>query len=219
MKRCYLVGAGEWHTPARLPTSEDVTVAVDGGYAHALAAGLAPTLLVGDMDSLGEAPQNIETVTAPVRKDDTDMALAMELCMERGCDTFYLLGATGGRTDHTYANLQLLHRLAEAGRAGYMDDGRFVTTVLGPCEMLTFGADFAGTVSVFCMAGEATGVTERGLSYSLTDGTVRFDRPLGVSNAFVGQVAEISVREGFLTVLWERQEGQREPKRGRLPSA
>ena len=45
-----------------------------------------------------------------------------------------------------------------------------------------------------------------GLYYPLAGGELTFDRPLGVSNSFTGKTAYATVREGFLTLLWTRQE-------------
>ena len=61
----------------------DEVIAVDGGLDVALAAGLIPTLLLGDLDSvspsaLGWAKQHgIPVVEHPADKDDTDTALAL----------------------------------------------------------------------------------------------------------------------------------------------
>ena len=70
-----------------------------------------------------------------------------------------------------------------------------------------FPATAEGIVSVFCLGKDAAGVTIRGLQYALTDGTLTAGFPLGVSNHFVGQAAEISVKSGSLLVIYDRQNG------------
>ena len=57
---------------------------------------------------------------------------------------------------------------------------------------------------MFCLGADAQGVNIRGLYYPLTDGTLTAGFPLGVSNHFTGQEAEVSVREGSLLLLWDR---------------
>ena len=60
----------------------------------------------------------------------------------------------------------------------------------------------AGTlISVFCHGDRAEGVTLRGLKYSLNEANLTAFHPLGVSNEFTGEAAEISVRHGTLIVF------------------
>jgi len=52
------------------------------------------------------------------------------------------------------------------------------------------------------MGGKAEGVCESGLLYGLENAELTPDFPLGVSNEFTGEAAEISVRNGLLLVAW-----------------
>jgi len=72
---------------------------------------------------------------------------------------------------------------------------------------LGFPAEFTGTVSVFCMGADARGVTLRNLYYPLENGTLTAGFPLGVSNHFTGQEASVTVENGSLLVIWDRQKG------------
>ena len=62
----------------------------------------------------------------------------------------------------------------------------------------------------------AEGVTERGLFYGLESGILASGFPLGVSNHFTGEKAEISVENGSLLVLWDRNCGFPRRERGML---
>ena len=61
---------------------------------------------------------------------------------------------------------------------------------------LIFAARDAGYVSVFSHTSESAGVSIKGLKYSLEDAVLTNTFPLGVSNEFVDEVVEISVRSG-----------------------
>ena len=112
---CFIIGAGPFYGLPVAPGPEDVVLAADGGYRHCQTAGITPDLLLGDFDSLGsQRPDNIPTHTFPVEKDDTDTMLAIRYGLEQGYQTFHLYGGTGGRMDHTLANLQALGFLARA---------------------------------------------------------------------------------------------------------
>ena len=195
---CYIVCAlPQSHTLS--PESGDLVIAADGGYAHM--GSIRPDLVVGDFDSLGFVPEGETIVRHPREKDDTDTMLAAKIGIARGYRAFVLLGGVGGRIDHTLANIQTLAFLRENGaRAALLGEGETITLIRN--EALRFRAGLSGTVSVFSLGEKALGVYERGLQYALNDATLLDTNPLGVSNAFTGAPAEVSVREGRLVVLY-----------------
>ena len=109
-----------------------------------------------------EAPP--DCIRVPVEKDDTDTMLALREGLRRGCDTFYLYGATGGaRLDHTLANLQSLAFLLRHGVRGYLYDRDFVYTVIEN-ETLALEREVDwGIVSLFSMGDRAEHITLEGL--------------------------------------------------------
>ncbi|MDR2019165.1 MAG: thiamine diphosphokinase [Treponema sp.] len=89
--------------------------AADSGLIAAEAAGLRPDWIIGDMDSLDDLrrlesypPERV--VAYPPDKDYTDTELVLRLLRDRGCDTVWLAGGGGGRTDHLFAIRSLFER-------------------------------------------------------------------------------------------------------------
>ena len=69
MKKCIIIGAGEFSAPKSI-NEGDLIIVADGGYDHAMAAGSAPHLFIGDMDSLtSDLPEKLEKITFPERKE------------------------------------------------------------------------------------------------------------------------------------------------------
>lgn len=200
MSICYLVGAMETRFPIRRKPG-DMVIAADSGYRSLLSLGIRPDLVVGDFDSLGYVPTDVESVCRPVRKDDTDMMLAAREGLARGHDRFMLVGGMGGRLDHTIANLHVLAWLAEHGAKAALA-GPKENALLLKNDKAEFHAGVTGTVSVFAWGGTAKGVTLENLEYPLKDAELRCDFPLGVSNRFTQAPAKISVQDGMLLVLW-----------------
>lgn len=199
---CYVVGAGEFCPRSLTPGPGDLVIAADGGFAALEGLGRSPDLVVGDFDSLGHRPDHPHVVALPVEKDDTDMHSAIRLGWERGYRAFRLYGGTGGRIDHTLANIQSLAWLASQGGRGWLVGPDWTATVLSDGGALTLEAGRRGTVSVFCLGDRAEGVDIQGLKYGLSDGVLTADYPLGVSNSFLGGESRVSVRRGKLLVLW-----------------
>lgn len=201
---CCIFGAGEYDG-APLPTGQPLfLMAADGGCDHLARLGLTPRLLVGDCDSLHHIPPGVELLRHPVRKDDTDMALALAEGQRRGMDTFLIYGGLGGRLDHSMANLQLLVRLSRQGCRGFLLSRDTAVTALTD-GALRFAPGYRGHLSVFAAGERAEGVHLCGLDYPLTDGVLYHHTPLGVSNAFTGEAASIRVERGSLLIFWANQ--------------
>ena len=204
MDSCFIFGAGREGELIQRPAPGDLVIAADGGYLACQRAGIVPDLLLGDFDSLLEKPDFGNILQVPVEKDDTDTFLAAKYGMEQGCRTFHIYGGTGGRLDHTLANLQLLVWLSQREARGYLYDETFnYTAITNGAITIPQGPEW-GLLSVFCMGPDAKGVFERGVQYPLTDAVLTAGFPLGVSNHIIEAEARISVREGSLVIGWER---------------
>ncbi len=196
-KVCYLVGAGDV-APMPKMSENDLLIAVDGGLHACIAQGLSAQLLVGDLDSFGDAPlPNIPICRFPVKKDETDTYLAYLEGVKRGYSHFEIYGGLGGRADHTIANLQLLRRIAGEGNTAALvgTDARMVAFADREITLETHAGQPLG---VFSLSEISVGVTIHGAVYELENGTLRNDFPLGVSNAAKGNKVKISVKKGTL---------------------
>lgn len=179
----------------------DFVAAADKGYYNCIKAGIKPDIAVGDWDS-ASAPDDCERIDLAVEKDDTDTLAALREGIKRGFSEFHIYCGTGGdRFDHTLANLQSLAFLSKQGKTGYLYDDACVITAVTDGRLFFPPAE-GGDISVFAADGTARGVTIKGLKYSLSEGELKCDFPIGVSNSFVGKSAEISVKEGTLLVVF-----------------
>lgn len=203
MNLCYIIAAGE---TGKFEIEKDMTdyiICADAGYKKAIENSIAPDLVVGDFDSLGEVPKNENIEVHPSEKDETDTFLAISCGIERGYKSFVIFGALGGRLDHTFANIQLLKYLAERGMECTLHSPRETVTVLKD-RSLVFSENERGVVSVFSLSDSSEGVTETGLKYCLENAVLTSSFPLGVSNEFIGKESVISVKRGVLMIVRER---------------
>ena len=204
MKPCVIFCAAAFDGLLSPIPSDALVIAADGGLRHTEALGLTPGIILGDFDSLGYIPTDSRVY--PVEKDDTDAMLAVRVGLEQGCDFFLFYGAMDGpRLDHTVANFQTLAYLATHDARGVLIGRDYIATVLKG-ESISFPAEAAGILSLFCLGASAR-VTIEGLHYPLENGTLTPDFPLGVSNHFAGKPARITVHDGLVLALWDRQNG------------
>ncbi len=205
MKTCVLFCAAEFDSLVRPLGENDHIIAADGGLRHTEKLGITPQEILGDFDSLGYAPEGANVF--PVEKDDTDTMLAVRRGLELGYRNFLIYGGLDGpRLDHTVANFQTLHFLADRGALGILVGSTYMAAAIREGS-LHFPAGVRGTVSVFCAGADASGVDLKGLYYPLNNGSLSAGFPLGVSNHFTGEPASIEVRQGTLLILWERSCG------------
>ena len=83
-----------------------ILVAVDGGLKTCRAARRRPDLLIGDGDSMnGKTPRNLPSIVFPRDKDFSDLSGALREMKRRKVQVVTVVGLTGGRLDHEWANL------------------------------------------------------------------------------------------------------------------
>ena len=204
MKRCFIFAAGTFVGLRETPVPGDLVIAADAGYQTCQAAGIVPDLLLGDFDSMDAPAFPGHVVVLPVEKDDTDTLAAVRAALAQGCREIHIYGGTGGkRLDHTLANLQTLLFLRRQGAWGYLYDDDFVWTAIEN-ESLTIAQTVEwGLFSAFCLGDRAEGIDETGFQYTLENGSLTPDFPMGVSNHIIAPQARITVRSGALAVGWE----------------
>lgn len=201
---CYIVGAGECYGLDFVPSDGDLVIAADAGIQYLEQRGIRADLVIGDFDSLCHIPTHPNTKVLNPEKDETDMLAAVREGITADYREFHIYGGTGGRIDHTIANLQILTDLAKNGKHGFLFDRDSVITAITDAR-ITFEAIQAGYVSVFSYTEKCEGVYLRGLKYELTDAVLTSSFPLGVSNEFIGKESSISVRRGTLLIVFPRQ--------------
>ncbi len=199
---CYIIGAGTVDTGSYKAEKDDLIICADGGYRYRDILGRECDLVVGDFDSYGTIPETMNKFVAPCEKDETDMALAVELGIERGYDTFVIFGGLGGdRYDHSIANIQLLHKIAHMKCSGFLVEGEKIFTCIEN-NALVFKESCRGYLSVFSLTDTSSLVTLKSLKYELSNHTLYSSNPLAVSNEFIGKKATVAVGDGVLLVYW-----------------
>ncbi len=188
-----------------------LVVAADGGATKALAAGLAPDLVVGDADSLG--PDGLAAIRdagipielAAAAKDESDLELAVLAAVTRGATRLTILGALGGRRfDHALANAWLLAHPALDGLTAVLLHAatriRLLDATAAPAAVRLVGAS-GDLVSLFPFGIEASGVTTTGLDYPLRDEPLVIGPARGLSNVRSGPEARVALRAGRLLIV------------------
>lgn len=197
--RCVIIAGSPDTTPEFLKQAvkdNDYVICADKGCAFAKLGGIAPDLVVGDFDSLKEKIDfDCEVVTLNPHKDDTDTMHSIDLAFEKGFAEFILLGALGGRTDHTFANISALEYISKRGGRGVLLSEKERVEFL-PKGEYTFENLCGKTFSLFPFGCESVCVSYIGAEYPLDRYVLKSSVPLGVSNVFISDKSEIKIYDG-----------------------
>ncbi|MFL5735337.1 MAG: thiamine diphosphokinase, partial [Chloroflexia bacterium] len=192
---------------SRLPRPDRV-VAADGGQGLAELLGLDPDLVVGDLDSIDPASlARLETEHVAIEryehhlKSETDTELAALAALRWQPERIIILGAVGGRLDHTLANILLLTNPAFRDVHVSIADGAQELFLAKPSRWTVVRGEPGDTMSLLPLGEPATGITLEGFEYPLSDETLTAGSGRGVSNRLAGAEGRIWLGGGQLLVV------------------
>ena len=199
---CLIISGGEYHELPEVYQMESPTfiIACDRGWRHAERMGLTPDLVVGDFDS-APPPSHLPWERVPTRKDDTDTMLAVKEALKRGYRHLALLCAFGGRLDHSLANIQAGAFAALQGTITqlYGADTRGLVSA-GPANLILPRRE-GWSLSLFSLSERCGGLSLKGTKYDGKNLCLDSSFPLGVSNVWTEDQAEITFESGILLIL------------------
>ena len=189
---------------------DDFIIAADGGTRHALALGLAPNTIIGDLDSVNSDLQPLkekgtQVIQYPTDKNETDLELAIQYALTLNPEKIIILAALGGRLDQTLGNIALISDLQQAQGSAFdlrLDDG--VEEVLFCSGRVQINGTTGDLVSLIPWQGEVTGIVTAGLKWRLLDEVLYPHKTRGISNEMLGPMADVRIRSGSLLVVHRR---------------
>jgi len=204
MKACIVCNGeiGDYDWAASQIRECDLLIAADGGANHLRKIGIIPHVIIGDMDSVDPAAlendKGAEQISFPEDKDKTDAELAIDLALERGSRFITLLGAAGGRLDHTLGNICLAAKYP--GQVVLATENATLTTLDNSEKYhITGGPGSLVSLIPFPTAEE---VTTTGLKYSLEKENLA-SGTRGISNVLCHPNGSITISGGLLLVYTE----------------
>ena len=206
-----ILANGDWGVPTNLARLHKLVesaahiVATDGALDRAIDCGIEVNTLIGDMDSLADSGRRedrfprLEILRYLEDKDWTDLELAINWALEQAPASIAVFGATGGRIDHTMANLTLLEKGLHSGiPIDLITGNESVRLIQGSLSLEN--AEIGDRISLLPISLFAT-VSTQGLKYPLTSQKLFRGQGRGISNVVVSTPAHVDVESGVLAVV------------------
>lgn len=191
---------------------DDFVIGVDRGVEFLYKHQIQMDYMVGDFDSL---PLDILTYykkenKVPIReynpiKDASDTEMAVRLAMELGYQEITILGATGSRIDHLWANVQTLAIPFASGVQAKIIDSVNRIRIIGRKTSIEKTQSFGPYFSVFSLGEAVTGLTITGAKYSLKNHTLQPYDSLSVSNQIIEDRMQVSYESGMLLLMESKE--------------
>ena len=188
--------------------ADDTVICADGGTRHALALGIRPDLIIGDLDSVDEGDvqkfrsEGVNVEAHPRDKNETDLELAINRAIEMKPESLVIVAALGGRLDQTLANITLLVDPRLSRFHVRLDDG--VEEILLCRDTIEVHGRDGDLVSLIPWQGAVSGIQTEGLKWPLRHETLYPDKTRGISNELVGGSATVSMEPGLLLIVHRR---------------
>lgn len=183
----------------RLARKATVILAADGGANKARKLGISPHVIIGDLDSITPATRKYfasSNIVHVRRQDNTDLEKALDYLVDAKTRQVTIIGATGGRLDFTLGNLSSMWRYTKRLDLAFEGDGWKAMPVGGKRIVRAR----RGTTVSFVPFGACSGVTLRGVQYTLTNASLRVG-DIAVSNVVTHSPFTVSVKKGNLLLI------------------
>jgi thiamine pyrophosphokinase len=189
---------------------EHVTwIGVDRGVFTLLSYGITPFYAFGDFDSVSKEEMDyIETEVKYLKKyrpekDETDMEIALKWAIEKKPLEVRIFGATGGRMDHFFANIQLFAKwFAEYPTCEFsIIDKQNIIFFKAPGHHTLAKMENKKYISFLPFSDSIEGLTLTGFKYSLIDRNISFGSTLCISNELISNYGTYSFTNGILIVI------------------
>lgn len=232
MKKCIIVGAGDYFGLPVMPEPGDLLIAADAGYKNLKKEDPVPDLIIGDFDSM-HVP-GVRGVTGDLKDlsifEDAEKASYLQHLGKtsiNGVETRIidpvkndpdLLAAVriglekGCREFHLAGAVggRMDHTEANVQILHFLSRQGAAGYLYGRDQVLTaltngtvrFPNPERGYFSALSLSDVSRGVTEAGFKYIVKDVTLNNFTPTGLSNEFVERPSTISVREGTLLLIY-----------------
>ena len=204
--RVLLIGNGQTLPAdylAGLVQKADFVLAADGGADRALAAGVTPDGVIGDLDSVSKKKKKRigeENFIFVDNQNNTDLEKSLDWIVQNNCKECVICGFAGGRLDFTLGNFLSVYPYVNKIEICFASPN---WTIYPLAATRKFTCKRGARVSLIPLK-TCTGVTLKGLKYPLTNARLSWTHAgRSLSNQTTGTEFHITLKTGYMLVYAE----------------
>lgn len=188
-------------------------VGVDRGAFRLMQRGIRPVKAFGDFDSISAderaflQARGLDLAVFPAEKDKTDLEIAVDWVLTQKPERCWIVGATGGRLDHTLMNVQLLLKAVRSRTEMFLIDAQNIAAVLPPGTYDVPRSDDHPYLSFIALTPKASGLSLSGVKYPLDDAELTWGSSLCISNEWTAETAKVIVGQGIVLMVQSKDVG------------
>lgn len=179
-------------------------MAVDHGMDALWVLGHVPNGIIGDFDSCHQVALHyfqalqVPEIRFEAEKDMTDTDLAIETMIDMGIRSADMVGTTGSRLDHTFANLMILFKYEERIDLNVLDAHNRICVAKKAMSIPREGYPY---ISLLPVSNEVTQVNFTSVKYPLLDTKLIRESSYAVSNEIIGEKCQLTYSEGKMLLI------------------
>jgi len=152
--------------PRNLLDKSGTIICTDGAADKLIKNGLKPNVTIGDFDSTNLSERKIPGLWIPaLSQDRTDLQKALDWCIEYNVSHVTILGAGGGREDHTLGNMHNLAEYDDKMNLKMVTNHATIICVQGKKSITTYPGQAVSIMAIHSV----NSITVSGLKYPIVD--------------------------------------------------
>ncbi len=190
--------------------SYEFKISADGAGDKLYEMNLMPDIMVGDFDSINPCVLehyknlNVEFMKLDTHKDYTDTHICIQAAIDKGYKEIDIIGAIGGRWDHSLANVNLLYFAHKKDIRLRLVSENNTMEIFGEGEYSLEREEdcYCSLIAIF----DDSLINLEDMKYSPENLVMRRGESIGVSNEYLEKDGRLTVKKGSVMLIKSKKD-------------
>ena len=181
----------------QLIAQNNIKICVDSNLSFFKELDVEPDIIIGDLDTVDiNKSSSKSTIVNEEDQNKTDLEKSLDYCIAQNIKDIYIIGATGKRDDHSFANIMIAQQYSDTLNIEMISNFFQIFFVNGSKEILEKKSRNLSMISLI----SDNKITTSGLEYNLSDQKLNsFSH--GISNRIISDKCLIKSKEKLILFI------------------